>query len=65
MSYAPGIDGPPVSQLQSLGDDKPLCCGADGLWARDRYYASRWADDAPECYVWTCPCGKNWTEAIG
>lgn len=63
MSYAPGHDGPPVSELQAIDTDAgTLCCPlSNGIWTRDRYYADRWPDDpSPDCYVWTCPCGKPW-----
>ena len=61
MSYAPGFDGPPVSTLPTLPFNGTVpCCGAEGFWIKDRYYARRWPDTAPDCYVWTCPCGRQW-----
>lgn len=62
MSYAPGVDGPPPNELESLRPSGE-CCGLPGVWTRYRYYADRWKGEAPDCYVWTCPCGKGWTEA--
>lgn len=63
MSYAPGHDGPPVSELPDMPDQPEpgelLCCPKEGIWTRDRYYADRWADNAPDCYVWTHSCGKS------
>lgn len=62
MSYAPGYDGPPVSELDELPADAQ-CCEEGGLWTRDRYYADWWPEDpSPDCYVGTCPCGKSWKD---
>jgi hypothetical protein len=56
MSYTPMYDGPPVSELLPWPEDG--CPGACETVVRDRYYADRWGDDAPDCYVWTCACGS-------
>lgn len=57
MSYAPGHDGPPVSELPYLTDRTGCTCEYACV---DHYYAERWddPDDGGDQWIISCECGS-------